>query len=128
MFYISRSRATPVEVQRILANARHRNGLRQVTGALLFTGGHFAQVLEGSPQALVEIMAAIEADPRHEAMTRLIEGDITQRRFDAWTMAFVEALGVDDLIHQLLAAPEVPAERAERVLRLMFESSSAPTG
>lgn len=127
VFYISRSRAAPVEVERILSSARHHNLLRQVTGALLFTGGHFAQLLEGPPQALAETMAAIEVDPRHEAVTRLIEGDITKRRIEGWTMAFVEAPGADDLIHQLLAAPGIPAERAERVLRLMLESLSAPT-
>lgn len=122
LFYISRSLATPEQTEQILAHARDSNRRRGVTGALLFTGGHFAQVLEGSAEALAATIAAIEADSRHEAVTRLIEGDITQRRFADWTMALIEAAGADDLIQQLLAAPEIPAERAARILKLMFES------
>lgn len=126
LFYISRSRATPAQVEQILISARHHNQLRQVTGALLYTGGHFAQLLEGLPQALADTMAAIDADSRHEAVTRLIEGSITQRRFAGWTMAFIEAPGTDDLIQQLLATPAIAAERAERLLRLMFAPTAAP--
>lgn len=124
VFYVSRSRADPLEVARILESARRHNELRQVTGALLFTGGHFAQVLEGSAPALVDTMAAITADDRHEGVKRLVEGNIAQRRFEGWTMAFVEAPGADDLLHHLLTSPEIPAERAARVMGLMFDSLS----
>lgn len=120
VFYISRSRSAPQEVEQILAVSRQQNQLRQVTGALLFTGGHFAQLLEGSVQALADTMAAIDADPRHDTVTRLIEGAIAQRRFESWSMAFIEAPGADDLIHQLLAERAVAPERCERVLQLMF--------
>ncbi len=127
LFYISRSCATPAEVEQILSSARHHNQRRQVTGALLYTGGHFAQLLEGVPQALAETIAAIEADPRHEAVTRLIQGGLTQRRFAGWTMAFIDAPGADDLIQQLLATPVITAERAERLLQLMFAPAATPT-
>ena len=122
LFYISRSLATPEQVEQILTLSRDRNQQRGLTGVLLFTGGHFAQFLEGSAPVLAATMATIEADPRHEAVTRLIESDITQRRFADWTMGFLESTGADDLIQQLLAMPEVPAERAGRILKLMFES------
>lgn len=125
VFYISRSLATPAEVEQILIRSRHHNLERQVTGALLFTGGHFAQLIEGSAQALAETMAAIDADPRHEAVRRLVEGNIAQRRFAAWTMAFIEAPGSDDLVQQLLATSDIPAERAQRLLDLLFDTASA---
>lgn len=128
VFYISRSLATPQEVDRILERARHHNSLRGVTGALLFTGGHFAQLLEGSREALADTMAEIKADARHEAVTLLIDGEASSRRFEAWTMAYLEAPGADDLIEQLLAAGAVPAERAERLLRLMLESAAHQSG
>ncbi len=122
LFYVSRSLAAPEQVEQILASSREHNQRRGVTGVLLFTGGHFAQLLEGSAEALAAAMAAIEADPRHEAVTRLIDREISQRRFAGWTMAFVEAAGADDLIQQLLATPEISSERAERLLSLMFKS------
>jgi Sensors of blue-light using FAD len=120
VFYVSRSLATPTDVDRILRCAREQNSRRGVTGSLLFTGGHFAQVLEGTPQAVAETMAIITADRRHEAVKHLVEGELAQRRYDGWSMAFAEAPGADDLIEQLLASPEVRPERAQRVLQLMF--------
>jgi hypothetical protein len=121
VFYVSRSLAAPGEVEHILQSARRQNGRRGVTGSLLFTGGHFAQWLEGPADALSDTMATITADIRHDNMKRLIESDIAQRRFSGWDMAFAEAPGVDDLIQELLALSEVPRERAERVLGLMFK-------
>lgn len=120
LFYISRSLSTPLDVEAILASSRRQNLRRGVTGILLFSGGHFAQLLEGSAQALRETMAAIDADPRHEAVTRLMEGPLAQRRFANWSMAFFEAPGADDLIQQLLAGPPVSPERAQRVVERML--------
>lgn len=125
VFYISRSLATPVEVERIVAAAREINAQRDVTGALLYTGGHFAQVLEGPPAALDQTMNTILADCRHERVTRLLDGRAARRRFRDWTMAFVEAPGADDLLQHLLEAPAVPADRAERVMRLMVDACAA---
>lgn len=122
LFYISRSLAKPEDAERILETSRHLNQQRGITGALLFTGGHFAQLLEGPPPALAVTMHAIQADPRHETVTVLVEHELKQRRFDDWNMAFIEAPGVDDLIAQLLAAPDIPAARADRLLKLMFDS------
>ena len=125
VFYISRSLATPMEVEQILEGARHQNRRRGVTGSLLFTGGHFAQLLEGPAPALAETMTIIGADRRHEAVRRLIEVKIVERRFEGWSMAFAAAPGADDLIEQLLATPEVPTARAERLLELMLKTACA---
>lgn len=121
VFYVSHSLADARVVESIVARARLHNRQRGITGALLFTGGHFAQWIEGPPRALAATMARIEADPRHDAVTRLLETEVHERRFDAWTMAFLPAPGADDLIEQILCAPAVPPVRAERLLRLMVE-------
>ena len=81
-------------------------------------------MLEGSERTLGDIMAAIGSDPRHEAVRRLLGGEIARRRFPGWSMAFIEAPGADDLLAQLLTAPEVSPERSERVLALLFEAAS----
>jgi hypothetical protein len=124
VFYISRSNAAPGEVEQIVQGARRQNARCGVTGSLLFTGGHFAQLLEGSADALERTMAIITADTRHDGVKRLVDAGITQRRFAGWDMAFAEAPGVDDLIQQLLALPAVPPERAERVLGLLFSPAT----
>lgn len=121
VFYISHSLADAGVVENIVARARQLNRQRGITGALLFTGGHFAQWIEGPPQALADTMARIEADPRHNAITHLLDTEIHERRFSDWTMAFLPAPGADDLIEQMLRTPALPPARAERLLRLMVE-------
>ena len=130
LFYISHSLSTPHEVEEILVSARRLNLQRHVTGILLYSGGHFAQLLEGSSGALRDTMAAIDADTRHEAVTRLIEETTEQRRFKDWSMAFFEAPGADDLIQQLLTGPSITPERARRVMEGMLAicPHMAPSG
>ena len=121
VFYVSRSVAVPTDITEILETSRRRNVVNDITGSLVFTGGHFAQLLEGSAQTVAETMASIGTDPRHDQVTRLIEGAADRRRFESWAMAFVEAPGADDLLSHLLLAPEVSLQRAERVLELLFK-------
>lgn len=128
-FYVSRSLAAPGDLERILASARLHNESRGVTGALLFTGGHFAQLLEGEDDALSHTVAAIQADTRHADMKCVLTGDMASRRFAGWSMAFMESPGADELIQELLAqADPIEAERAQRLLRLMFEPLAGKPG
>lgn len=121
VFYVSRSLAAPTDITEILETSRRRNAANDITGSLVFTGGHFAQVLEGPAQAVAGAMASIGTDPRHEHVTRLIEGAAERRFFESWAMSFVEAPGADDLLSHLLLVPEVSLQRAERVLALLFK-------
>lgn len=90
--YVSRSTLEPVVAQDVVAGivaaARQRNAAAGLTGGLLFTGRHFAQVLEGSPPALDALLDRIAADSRHAAMTLLHRRPIPQRFFSDWTMAY----------------------------------------
>lgn len=119
--YISRSLATPLELEDILTRARAANAQRGVTGSLVFTGGHFAQWLEGPAGAVADTMAVIAADTRHEAVKALRQGDLPARRFATWHMAYAEAPGADDLLASLLASPDIPQARTERLLDGLFK-------
>jgi len=125
LFYISRSLARPDELDGLLRLARQLNERRDVTGVLLYTGGHFAQLLEGPAAALAETMAAIRRDRRHEAIHELLAEPIAQRRCGDWSMAFVSTPGADDLIQHLLMGPLVAPERAQRLLQLMLDAAGA---
>ncbi len=77
-----------VEVQKILASSRRNNVREGVTGALLFNGEWFAQVLEG-PLAKVEAtFERIQCDPRHADVTVLESGEASGRVFAEWSMAY----------------------------------------
>lgn len=91
---LSESRAEQnAEVQKILESSRRNNVRDGVTGALLFNGEWFAQVLEG-PLARVEMtFERIQCDPRHADVTVLESGPTDARIFADWSMAYA---GADD--------------------------------
>ena len=62
------------EIQRILTKSRENNRRHDVSGALLYNAGCFAQVLEGDQRAVEEIYERIACDPRHSDITMLQAG------------------------------------------------------
>lgn len=92
LLYVSRSLIAPNrlqnEIDSIVRAAILRNDAAEVTGAMLFTGARFAQVLEGPEAAVIEIMGSIERDRRHKTIITLAQGPIARRRFADWSMAY----------------------------------------
>ncbi len=72
----------------LLAACRHSNGLEQVTGALLYHGGYFMQLIEGYDDSVERTYARITSDPRHEIISVLFEDEISARFFPDWSMGF----------------------------------------
>jgi hypothetical protein len=102
--YLSRSAITAegaplgIEVGSIL-NSAHKNNIRhRVTGALLYSGGWFAQVLEGNLTDVELILENIMCDKRHNGVTIVHNHPITERSFAAWSMAFA---GINDISSSL---------------------------
>lgn len=62
------------EIHSILASARQNNEPSGVTGALLFNGAAFAQVLEGPLGRVSQIFEEIQCDQRHSDVTILQNG------------------------------------------------------
>jgi hypothetical protein len=77
------------EVEQILQASRRNNAKADVTGALMFNGGAFAQVLEGPQRGVEDTFERIQRDIRHGDVTVLECGPVAARSFDSWSMAFV---------------------------------------
>ncbi|RWZ68009.1 BLUF domain-containing protein [Labedella populi] len=75
----------------LLLRSRRNNKRLGLSGMLLHHGGHFLQAIEGPEDALRERMAIIASDPRHSSLRMLLEEEIPERTFPAWTMGHVEA-------------------------------------
>ena len=76
------------ELQSILASARKNNSSLNITGALLYNGGNFAQVLEGPLASVERIFEVIQRDHRHSEVTVVHSAPTTGRDFPEWSMAF----------------------------------------
>ncbi|WP_010219555.1 BLUF domain-containing protein [Sphingomonas sp. PAMC 26621] len=90
----------------IVEKAHRTNPQMGLTGALIFTGSNFAQILEGSVEAVDWIMTSIITDPRHTGIIVADRSPIIERRFAKWSMAYSGRVQfVDRHVRELLDAP-----------------------
>ena len=93
--YYSRNRVGSTQeemaaaIAHVLASARRNNSSVDVTGALMFNAGCFAQVLEGPEMAVMNTFERIQQDERHGDVTVLSFGPVAARVFDRWSMGFI---------------------------------------
>jgi hypothetical protein len=80
---------TKEEIRDILTAANRNNVVNGVSGALLYSGGYFCQVIEGPGHIVEELFETIQMDPRHSDVTLLHFEPIVSRSFSEWAMAFV---------------------------------------
>jgi hypothetical protein len=128
LLYCSRNqiRGTPEEIIReirvILASSRRNNFPAEVTGALLFNDGLFAQVLEGPIDSVSRIFEIIQRDSRHSDVTVLENGEADHRDFPEWSMAFAssnEHSALSSAIPAAGAALSDTSAAGEQVLQLL---------
>ena len=114
--------ARDAEISQILETARRNNSKANVTGALLFSADHFAQVLEGPQQALEAIFERIQNDTRHGDVTVLESLTSAQRDFSEWSMAYVspeECALTPEVDVKLQEAIHKSSEAGQEVLDLL---------
>jgi hypothetical protein len=85
--------AVKAEIRDILEAARRNNPALGVTGALLYSGGYFCQVIEGPQAVLEDLFETIQMDPRHGEVSVLHFDPIETRSFGEWAMALA---GIED--------------------------------
>jgi hypothetical protein len=110
----------------IHAKARDLNALDGITGLLVFNGNRFLQIIEGSEQAIDDLVERLRRDRRHTGVEVRDERQIAERAFPDWSMELVRVSSDyfearDTVSRQLPAA--VPAPVRDRLLA-MTESIS----
>jgi hypothetical protein len=104
-----------VEIGAILDTARAKNRKAGISGALLFNGAAFAQVLEGPLGAVEEIFEQIQCDERHSDVVMLRNAEAAERVFSDWSMAYADPAAVHTLpnaeidLDEAFANPEIGA-------------------
>ncbi|MBV1689063.1 BLUF domain-containing protein [Novosphingobium sp. G106] len=125
LIYISRRTSSAAElgaeVDDIVTVARSRNKQLDVTGALIATPSHFAQVLEGTEAALQELMSSILRDKRH-FITDILDLEPTpDRQFAGWWLAYHgDSSLVSAMLTEAIAVPDFELQgHVEQILALM---------
>ena len=60
----------------------------ELTGALFYENGHFAQIIEGKRKYVLFIWEKIQKDYRHKVLHRIELDEIDQRLFPNWALRF----------------------------------------
>lgn len=105
LLYVSRSqlRSGDDQVGRIVADARACNARMDVTGALIFTGRHFAQILEGEAATIDRLIVRIAKDDRHGGLRIVEVVPVAERAFATWSLAYSGGMDyVDRKVRALL--------------------------
>lgn len=95
----------------LLQQARENNIRLGITGALLFDGERFVQLLEGPSEDIAGLVARLRVDDRHHGFELLGQGPVPARRYRRWVSGYVELDRVDLFEQAVCGDP-----RAEAVL------------
>lgn len=120
--YCSRATAgvDAAAVDRIIESSRRRNPEQGITGMLVFGSGVFFQWLEGPRDNVMQLMAVLRADPRHENVVQLSEiEEVRERLFPDWDMELVTSDHIRDVLLDALSAADDP--KHAQALGLMLE-------
>ena len=69
--------------------AREQNAMDGITGLLVFNGTHFLQIIEGSEDAIDELVEKLRRDPRHSGFEVRDRRKVDARSFPGWSMELV---------------------------------------
>ena len=104
--------SAPVSVVADIAvRARTWNLQQDITGLLIFDGMRFCQQIEGLQKPVLSLIERISADDRHLNVVIFHHGELEQRRFKDWSLAFtnVEDTEVLARLEKLDGQPGVQA-------------------
>ena len=77
------------DLEAIHRTARELNALDGISGLLIFNGTHFLQIIEGSPDAIDDLVIRLRRDRRHSGFEVRDERMVEQRSFSDWSMELV---------------------------------------
>lgn len=76
------------DIEKLLFQIREKNKRLAITGLLLLIQGKFIQYIEGPEDEIEKVYDKIKSDPRHNQLILLDSGDIDERQFKDWSMAY----------------------------------------
>ena len=76
------------DIAAILVSACRNNARDELTGALVYNGHNFLQLLEGPDEKVEACLAVIKSDPRHSGMIEVRRRAVESRNFGEWAMLY----------------------------------------
>jgi hypothetical protein len=83
------------ELEQLLVQSRNWNKQAGITGMLLHFDNEFAQLIEGNESDVKTLFDVIKTDNRHKEVLIMKSGNISNRFFPDWSMAFKSGSAAD---------------------------------
>jgi hypothetical protein len=77
------------ELRELAATSNRANAQQSITGLLLYSRGHFMQLLEGDEPVIRALFCKIELDRRHTDVELLHDAPVESRLFAKWNMGLI---------------------------------------
>lgn len=109
------------DLENIHRTARELNALDGITGLLVFNGTHFLQIIEGTHDAIDDLLERLRRDPRHSGLEVRDRHRIHTRSFPDWSMELVRVNAGYFEARETIAdrlPPTVPEEIQLRLFRM----------
>jgi hypothetical protein len=126
LVYCSRAAAgvDDAAVDDIIRSARRHNPAQGITGLLVFGSGIFFQWLEGPRDNVLQLMATLQTDARHQSIVPLSTGEeVRERLFPDWDMELVTTTDIRDVLVDALSTATDP-HNAEALRGLLAQIDS----
>lgn len=91
----------------LLNQWKEKNAGKDIKGILLFSEGHFFQVLEGEKEVVLTLFQKIKNDGRHSSVIQVLGKDIKEGSYDDYV--------VENLTRENYSRPELIKEYCESV-------------
>lgn len=116
------------DIEELLYQVREKNKRLAITGLLLLIQGKFVQYIEGPENVIEKVYKKIKSDPRHNELLLLDKGELNERQFTDWSMAYhkikdseIEKLiGYKDLKLDELFFTKKDERSAHPVLKILY--------
>lgn len=83
------------DIENLLFQVREKNKRLAITGLLLLIQGKFIQYIEGPENEIDKVYQKIKTDPRHNDLLLLDKGELEERQFTDWSMAYKKVKDAD---------------------------------
>lgn len=114
------------DIDAILVAARRNNARDELSGALIYNGHNFMQLLEGAAESVDTCLATIAGDARHSGMVEIRRRQIEVREFAGWSMLYDRNFGEYDANLARLAVNGRIDPQDEQMLRNFIALGGRP--
>lgn len=112
------------EIDDLLLRWRERNNKHNIKGLLLYSEGHFFQVMEGEKKKVLELFKTIIEDPRHSSVIQVVGKDLSQGSFDGYRVESLKGntFSKPEVLNKYFESVKGMDPQTQQQIRIILES------